>query len=651
MSTITLKTSVGSLPGVGPMHLEALRAAGIETLEDLLLYLPFRYMDASQQKLIAHLQPNETASFVAEVVHHQKFMTRQRKKMNIVTLRDESGEMTLTFFNQPYVEQSLKLGEWYSFTGKTKEYKGKLQLTNPTYESTQRESIHTGRIVPQYPQTAELRTRWLRTLLFTVIEKLNLRLPEYLPSDILREENLLPREEASKLVHFPKEMDQAHIARRRLAFDELWSIFEQLAQQERERQKEKGVFSLSEAESQGILLSYQETTPFPLTKSQILSCRDILAQFSKGYPTYHVVQGEVGSGKTLVAALALIAGAKQGKQALYLAPTAILAQQHFMTLSTLAYKNGLTCSLWTSAHKDDGHADIIVGTHSLLAHQSKFQPGVVVIDEEHRFGVAQREQYWHHTPKPHIVSMTATPIPRTLATVLFGQQSTSYLELIPGKEKQIKTRVIPASKFRDHFSWLEKEVLTKKTQAFLIAPLISPSEAEGFESIQDATTLFEQAKKSLPKLKVGLLTGKDSAEKKKKILEHMAGGELDVLVATPVIEVGIDIPNTSIITITSADRFGLAQLHQLRGRVGRNGQASWCFLVPTPGSSGSSRLKALETLNDGQALAELDLQKRGVGEFLGTRQSGWDTLEIASWLDLELVKQVKRVQEKILEKQ
>lgn len=647
MSTITLQSSVRSLPGVGPVHLEALTEAGIETLEDLLLYLPFRYMDASQHRLIAHLQPNETVSFVAEVVHHKGFRTRQGKKMNIVTLRDESGEMTITYFNQPYVEQSLKIGQWYSFTGKTKEYKGKMQLTNPTYESTNKESIHTGRIVPQYPQTAELKTRWLRTLLFTVIEKLGLRLPEYLPSALVEDEQLLPRQEASQLVHFPDEMEQAHQARRRLAFDELWGIFQQLAEQERERQKEASAFSLSEKDSNRIFQSYLETTPFPLTRSQQESCQDILQQFQKGYPTYHVVQGEVGSGKTLVAALALIAGAKQGKQALYLAPTSILAQQHFMTLSTLAYKNGLTCALWTSAHKDDQNADIIVGTHALLSHQSRFHPGVVVIDEEHRFGVAQREQYWQRTPKPHIVSMTATPIPRTLATVLFGQQSTSYLELIPGKEKQITTRVMPTNKMADHFRWLEQEILAKKTQAFLIAPLIRPSEAEGFEKIQDATTLFEEARNSLPQLRVGLLTGKDSAEQKNTVLQQMADHELDVLVATPVIEVGIDIPNTSIITITSADRFGLAQLHQLRGRVGRNGQESWCFLVPTSSSSGSARLKALETLNDGQALAELDLQNRGVGEFLGTRQSGWDTLEIASWLDLELVKQVKRVQEKI----
>lgn len=645
MTTISLETSVRSLPGVGPAHLAALNDAGIETLQDLLLYLPFRYVDASRQKLIAHLQPNETATFVAEIIHHHKLMTRQRRKMNLVTVRDESGEMTLTYFNQPYVEQNLKRGEWYSFTGQIKEFRGKPQMTNPTYESTQRESIHTGRIIPQYPQTAELKTRWLRTLLFTVIKKLNLRLPEYLPTKVVQQEELFPREQASELVHFPEEMSQAKLARRRLAFDELWNIFEQIAEQERQRQKEQASTSVPEEASQQLLQEYQSITPFPLTESQLQASRDILQQLEKSYPTYHVVQGEVGSGKTLVAALALIAGAKQGKQSLYLAPTSILAQQHFMTLSTLAQKSGLTCSLWTSAHKDDQNADIIVGTHALLAHQDKFQAGVVVIDEEHRFGVEQRQQYWKSSPKPHIVSMTATPIPRTLATVLFGQQSTSYLELIPGKEKHIKTRVMPVQKMKDHFSWLQSEVQKTKTQAFLIAPLINQSEVEGMENIQDAKSLYELAKKSLPQLKVGLLTGKDTAEHKKEVLRQMAEQELDVLVATPVIEVGIDIPNASIITITSADRFGLAQLHQLRGRVGRMGQESWCFLVPTAGSSTSSRLKKLEEIHDGQALAELDLQTRGVGEFLGTRQSGWDTLEIASWLDLDLVQQVKKIRE------
>lgn len=645
MTTLSLATSVRSLPGVGPSHLTALNEAGIETLEDLLLYLPFRYVDASEQKLITHLLPNETATFVAEVTKQKGFMTRQRKKMNIVTVQDESGEITITYFNQPYVEKNLKVGEWYSFTGAAKEYKGKLQLTNATYESTQRESIHTGRIIPQYPQTAELKTRWLRTLLFAVIKKLELRLPEYLPPEAVQKEELFPREQASELVHFPEEMEQAKLARRRLAFDELWNIFEQIAAEERARQKEPVSVSVPLANHKQILSEYLAITPFPLTESQQQANQDILEQLSKSYPTYHVVQGEVGSGKTLVAALALIAGAKQGKQSLYLAPTSILAQQHYMTLSTLAQKSSLTCSLWTSQHKDDQHADIIVGTHALLSHQAKFQAGVVVIDEEHRFGVNQRQQYWKSVPKPHIISMTATPIPRTLATVLFGQQSTSYLQLIPGKEKQIKTRVMPAEKFKDHFTWLQKEILEKKTQAFLIAPFIEPSISEGLEKIQDATSLYELAKKSLPKLRVGLLTGKHTAADKNELLRKMGEHELDVLVATPVIEVGIDIPNASIITITSADRFGLAQLHQLRGRVGRSGQESWCFLAPTAGSSASSRLRKLEEIHDGQALAELDLQTRGVGEFLGTRQSGWDTLEIASWLDLELVKQVKRVQE------
>lgn len=635
------------------MHWAALQAAGVETIQDLLLYLPFRYVDASAHKSIAHLQPNETATFIAEVVGHRKFLTRQRKKMNIVTVRDDSGEMTLTYFNQPYVEQSLKIGQWYSFTGVGKEFRGDLQFTNAVYESANRESIHTGRIVPQYSQTADLHTRWMRTLLFTIIKKLKLRLPEYLPEETCKEEHLLPREHATELVHFPEEMEQAQQARRRLAFDELWQIFEQIEQQQQQRQQETASVTLASGKAEALLETYQTIPPFPLTDSQKTACRDIAAQLENSFPTYHVVQGEVGSGKTLVAAFALIAGARAGTtagnhkmQSLYLAPTTILAQQHFMTLSTLAQKSGLTCSLWTSQQKDNETADIIVGTHALLAHQERFSAGVVVVDEEHRFGVEQRQQYWNQSPKPHIISMTATPIPRTLATVLFGQQSTSYLDLIPGKEKRTKTRVVPATKLDDHFSWLQQEILNTKTQAFLIAPLINRSEAEGLEDIQDAISLFERAQVALPELRVGLLTGKHSAEDKKRVLQQMADHELDVLVATPVIEVGIDIPNAGIITITSADRFGLAQLHQLRGRVGRNGQEGWCFLLPTSGS-GTLRLKKLETIHDGQTLAELDLQTRGVGEFLGTRQSGWDTLEIASWLDLELVKQVRRVQEKV----
>lgn len=391
--------------------------------------------------------------------------------------------------------------------------------------------------------------------------------------------------------------------------------------------------------------------PFPLTKTQREACHNILRTVSANHPTSHVVQGEVGSGKTFVAAFALLLPTLDGKQSIYIAPTTILAEQHYATLAPLAHKLGKTVALFAGKQKEQSalDADIIISTHAVLHQEPKLKPAIVVVDEEHRFGVKQREVFWNKKPTPHLITMTATPIPRTLAHVLFGEQGTSFLELIPGKEKHITTRCFTFERLENHFTWLKEQVEEGK-QAFLLAPFIDQSTQDGFTHISDAQTLFSRAKKHFPRGKVGLLTGQTSPEDKRELLAKMHEGKLSVLVATPVIEVGIDIPNASIITITSAERFGLAQLHQLRGRVGRAGQDSWCFLVPSQETAVNKRLKQLEKINNGAELAEIDLANRGVGEFLGTRQSGWDSLIIASWLDIKLLQQVQRVQKSILAK-
>lgn len=640
--------SLSTYPGIGPKRTAQLAEMGLQTMGDLLSYLPYKYIDASRKTLIAHLPLHETVTIEAKVEVCKVVRTRFGKSFVSVQISDESGELTLTYFNQPYIAKQLQEGEWYAFTGKVGSYKNRLTLTNPSFESLDTDDqIHTGRIIPVYGQHENLKTAWLRKTLYGLLKMFRSEIVEYLPAEVQEREGLMPRDEAFWQSHFPESMEHARAGRRRLAFDELWTVFAELRRQDRAQRSKPTQTTLNIATVTSHWKKFQKASPFPLTDSQRQSCQKITECLVQGHPTSHIVQGEVGSGKTLVAAFALTAVAAAGDQALYLAPTAVLAKQHFETLQPIAAALGLSVSLWTAAEKHDPKSHIIVGTHALLASQQQFKPGVVVIDEEHRFGVAQRQQYWQQDPQPHLISMTATPIPRTLAHVLFGEQASSFLELIPGKEKNITTRMFLADRLEKHFLWLDEQIAHEQTQAFVIAPLISASDADGMTDLYDATSLFARLKTVLPNRRIALLTGQTPAKEKTAILAKMQAHELDVLVATPVVEVGIDIPRASIMTITSAERFGLAQLHQLRGRVGRAGQVSWCFLIPSPGVPPLPRLKQLETINNGAELAEIDLANRGVGEFLGTRQTGWDTLQIASWLDLDLLRQVKRVQTEI----
>ncbi len=503
--------------------------------------------------------------------------------------------------------------------------------------------------MPIYHQHETLRTTWLRQTLFTLLKAALPEVPEPLPEEILAEEGLCTFATLSGRPIFRIPTEQADQARRRLAFAELWDVFAQLRRQDAENRRQSAAAALPPDLMSSFWPRFTAALSVNLTASQIQACQDLLRVLSQPHPSFHLIQGEVGSGKTYVAAFALTAIAQTGAQALYLAPTAILAQQHLATIEPIAQQLGLTAALWTAQQKTQPQANILIGTHALIFDPDRFQPGIVVVDEEHRFGVRQRGRYWEKSPKPHLISLTATPIPRTLAHAIYGQQAVSHLDLIPGKEKRTITRVFTSDRLDRHFSWLAEQI-ELQAQIFIVAPFISASEAEGLAEVYDAESLYERVKSELPEARIALLTGETKPQTKQSVLKKMLAREIDILVATPVVEVGIDIPTASIITIFSAERFGLAQLHQLRGRVGRAGQESWCFLVPSPGVPINGRLKQLETLTDGSQLAEFDLKNRGVGEFLGTRQSGWDTLRTADWLDFKLIEQVKRIQEKVFPK-
>lgn len=632
-----------------------LEEMGIHTVRDLLEHLPHKYLDASAITPIQQLLPGEFVTIQAKILTLHQHRTRRGQSMLQVQVEDNSGRLTLTFFHQPYVKQMLKEGEWYAFTGKTGEFAGRISLANPKFEPLDKEeNIHTGRVLPVYPQHDAITTSWLRKLQFQILKLFGNRLAEeeFLSPEILAREQLLPLVDTWRAVHFPSTMAEADQARNRVAFNELWNIFQALEAEELARQRQRAATSLTTQQVNKFTTEFLKHAPFPPTPTQQRAIEHLSQQLQLPHPIRQVVQGEVGSGKTLVASYALLAIANSGGGALYLAPTTVLAQQHYQTIRAAAEPFGRKVQLWTGqTQKEPG--EILVGTHALLSRKAlqELEPGIVIVDEEHRFGVSQREAFWQQseTPLPHLISMTATPIPRTLAHVMYGDQSVSFLEPIPGKERNIQTRVMSPAKIEAFLQWVQKQA-EQGEQTFLITPLISPSEAEGFEDIYSAEMLYQRVKKALPQLKVELLTGKTPAAEKADILQRMQYQKVDVLVSTPVIEVGIDIPHASTIAIFSAERFGLAQLHQLRGRVGRRGQASWCFLIPTPGQK-SDRLQLLEQHDSGAALAELDLRQRGAGDFLGTRQAGWDGLLTTHWLDIELIEQVKRVRSSLSSRQ
>lgn len=638
-----LHDSVLTLPGIGPKKAEELLELEISTLGDLLNHIPFRYEDATEVVPLNQLEVGRLVTVEAEVLSVRAFRTRSRVPMVQATIMDSNGdELTLTFFHQPYVAKQLKAGENYAFTGKVGEFRNQLTLTNPNYEPLEKEHrVHTGRVLPIYSQHKSISSVWLRRTVPALLSQQALLPQEYIDESLRKENNLFERSEAWKKIHIPESMEDTRQARRRIAFDELWEIFNVLATEQALRQQYPARTSVSQEEAKSFLQEFTQALPFPLTASQQMAVNNLIEQFTANVPFRQFIQGEVGSGKTFVAAFALMLTARSGGQALYIVPTTVLAEQHFQSLQPLAHQLNLELALWTGSNKGSSEADVVIGTHAFLHHAEKFSPDIVVIDEEHRFGVQQRDFVWNKERPPHFLTMTATPIPRTLAHVLYGDHQVSFLEPIPGKERAIITRVFPVTKLEAHFEWLAEKVKNEE-QAFVITPLIEPSETELFADVYDATSTYKRIQKAFPKLQVGILTGRTPAGEKHKTLELMRQKKLDILVATPVIEVGIDIPDASVITILSAERFGFAQLHQLRGRVGRKGQDGWCFLVPSPGKE-AQRLRLLETTHDGHALAELDLQNRGAGEFLGTRQTGWDGLQVATWMDLPLIELVKKL--------
>jgi len=649
-----LQTKVADLFMVGPIYAKRLEKLNIKTAEGFLYHFPFRYDDYSLISPINKVQPGEITTIKGTLVEIKNQYTRHGRKIQKAQVSDKTGQMEIIWFNQPFLVKTLKVGEKYRFSGKIDWFGRKKVMLSSNYESLASE-IHTSRLVPVYHETYGISSKWLRSKIAWLMKQIKTPVADFLPETLRKKYKLKEFNQALKTIHFPKKPQAAEKAKNRFAFEELFLLHLEVCQRKKAWLKEKLAFKFFIDQEK--VLKFMENLPFELTQAQKRACREILKDLSKNKPMNRLLQGDVGSGKTVIAALAIYLAWLNNTQAALMAPTEILAQQHYQTLKKLLEPLGLKVLLLTGGWKNkDNNFDVLIGTHALIHKRAKFKKlGLVVIDEQQRFGVEQRAKLIQkaNLPQkmsPHILTMTATPIPRTVALTLYGDLNLSVLNEMPPGRQKIKTWIIPPQKRESAYQWIKKKIKDSDEQAFIICPLIE--ESETLQSVKAAKVEFENlSKKVFPDLKLGLLHGRMKSQEKNEAMKKFKDGLLDILVATPVVEVGIDIPQATIMVIEGAERFGLSQLHQLRGRVGRGSKESFCLLF-TPSISGKSfeRIKALEKINIGSQLADLDLKLRGPGEIYGTAQHGFLDLKVASFADLSLIETTKKEAFKIFPK-
>lgn len=655
---MVLSTPVAKLFMVGPIYAKRLKQLEIKTVGDLLYHFPFRYLDYSLISSINKIQPGEIVSIKGQITAIKNVYTQRGKRFQKATVQDSTGNIDVIWFNQPFIIKNLKVGYEVNLSGKVDLFNRKITFVSPEYEiSRGRETIHTGRLVPVYHETYGVSSKWLRSRIAPLIKTIVPQIEEFLPTKIREKHNLLELKKSLEQIHFPKTKKKADEARKRFAFEELFLL--QLAVLKRKRiwQQKKLAHQLSIDEKK--LSFFIQSLPFKLTQAQTRALKEILADLNKQKPMNRLLEGDVGSGKTVVAAAAIFAAYLNKVQSALMAPTEILANQHFLTLNQLLTPLGLkigllTASLASKTRLPNGRQadfDLLVGTHALIHKRAKFKNlGLAVIDEQHRFGVEQRAKLTQKTP--HVLTMTATPIPRTIALTLYGDLDLSVLDEMPPGRQVVKTWVVPPQKRKAAYEWIKKEIKKNKSQAFIVCPFIEESSTETLKSVRAATSEFKNLQKEIfPKLKLGLLHGRLKTKEKTNVLKKFKEQKIDILVSTPVVEVGIDIPNATIMLIEGAERFGLAQLHQLRGRVGRGKKQSYCLLFSgQQGKTTFKRLRALEQTNIGMELAEIDLKIRGPGEIYGIHQHGFFNLKVASFTDQPLIEKTKRTAEMIINK-
>ncbi len=653
------------VPDVGPRRAKTLARLGITTLEDLLYHFPRRYDDYSLCKPIRQLRYGEQVTVVGTV---EKIVVRQlhggKRQMVEAFVGDGSATLRVTWFNQTWIADRLRKGMAVALAGKVDQYLGRLVLNNPEWEPLDEEQLSTKRIVPVYPLTAKITQRWMRRLMHQVVSQWAPRMPDPLPPAIRTAAGLPDLPTALQQIHFPTSWDDLHAAQRRLAFDEVFLLqLGVLRQREAWRQRTARTFTVDDA----WLEAQMSRLPFTLTRAQRRALEDIRQDLASGHPMNRLLQGDVGSGKTVVAALAMGMVVKAGSQAALMAPTAILAEQHYRTLRRLlAEESGLLgegqirllVGNTPAAERREilaglaaGEVKVLVGTHALLEEPVQFADlQLAVIDEQHRFGVRQRARLRAKGEHTHILVMTATPIPRSLALTIYGDLDLTVMDEMPPGRQPVGTYLLMPRERERAYRLIRREIEAGH-QAFIIYPLIEPSEA--LENTPAAVPAYQRLQEEVfPDLQIGLLHGKMKPDEKDAIMARFRDGAFQILVSTPVVEVGVDVPNATVMLIEGANRFGLAQLHQFRGRVGRGGHQAYCILIPETENAAeeNERLRALVETNDGFVLAEKDLQQRGPGEFFGTRQSGFGftRLRMANLLDVHLIEQARNLSQQVI---
>jgi ATP-dependent DNA helicase RecG len=659
-----LDLPVTTVKGIATSSASKLAKLGVQTIRDLLYFFPRRHLDYSQRKTIAELVVGDEQTVLATVWEARMARLGPQQGTEVI-VGDETGNIRAVWFNQPYLAKNFRTNAQVVLSGRVSEFKNNKVFESPEWELVEdKELIHTGRLVPVYPLTRGLYPRQVRNMVKRALDNWVWQITDFLPQGTKSRFKLIDLPEAIIQAHYPESYSLKAEARRRLAFDELFLLQLGVLSKKRdwqERQPGNAFKTIGEN-----IDRFLRSLPFTLTSAQQRVLQQILADLQETRPMSRLLQGEVGSGKTVVAVTALLAAADNGYQGAFMAPTEILAEQHFRSICQLLsrvserkeeqdnlcrfyglFSHPITFILLTGSisekrkaalHKEieEGNVDIVIGTHALIQKAVEFSRlGMVVVDEQHRFGVLQRLALRQKGFNPHILVMSATPIPRTLALTLYGDLDLSVIDELPPGRKEIKTKWLKPEQRTRAYDFLRREIAAG-AQAFIICPLIEESESiEAKAAVAEYERLSQEV---FPDLKLGLLHGRMATTEKDKVMKSFRDGKLDILVSTPVVEVGIDVPNASVMLIEAADRFGLSQLHQFRGRVGRGEKQSYCLLLAEkPSPEGSERLQAIEGIQDGFVLAEKDLELRGPGEFFGTRQSGLPDLRMARLSDTPLL--------------
>lgn len=647
---MNLDTKLEHILGIGPALAWRLKKLELSTVDDLINHYPFRYDDFSNISSTLEAKVGENVTLIGEIWSIKNIFTRSRKILTQAIFNDGNGVIELIWFNQSWLTKNIVTGDKLQVSGKISKKGNKFSILMPVWEKlieispkTQQSTLHTGRLVPVYPETFGLTSKWLRQKIASFLPQVLKEIKDPLPESI--KDSMLNLAEALNKIHFPENYEDVNLAKERLGFDELFYIQLATLKTRKNWQKKQVVEPLKI--NQKDLKQFIKSLPFKLTSAQFKVIDEIVNDLQKEFPMNRLVQGEVGSGKTVVAAAICYLIFKNKLNCFFMAPTEILAFQHFSTLKSLLEPFNIKVGIYTGSKKKTQDSDVIVGTHALLS--KKLLPeniGLIVVDEQQRFGVEQRSFLRSKAKIPHFLTMTATPIPRTVALTLYGDLDLSIIDEMPKGRKLVKTFVVPNKKRLDSYKFIEKKVKAGD-QVYIITPFIEQSETQ--TSVKAAKVEFEKLKKVFPDLNLGLLHGRLKPKEKELAINDFKDGKTQILVSTSVVEVGMDIANATIMVVEGAERFGLAQLHQLRGRVGRGEKESFCFLfAENEISAVLNRLKNLERTQNGLELAELDLKIRGSGEIFGTAQSGRFNLKIASFSDLTLLEQSRFKAEQIL---